>query len=86
MFPLWYLLVIYALFALLAVLFWIFNLAHIAKFGLQIAETVFVIGLYFVVFFLVLGGTIIYLSDFDWNTTIMTSDMFKINLNTFFAL
>ena len=69
-FPLWYLLIPYAVFALITALFLFFNLYHIVKFGLQATKTTVVLAVYVFGFLAVMIFTLALLSAYDWNVMV----------------
>ncbi len=74
-FPLWYLLIPYALFLAVTVVFLFINIFHIARFGLQALKTTLVLGLYIISFLSVLAFTSLMLADFDWSAQIELEDI-----------
>ena len=74
-FPLWYLLIVYALFVLVSGVFVFFNVFHIAKFGLQSTKTSLVLGVYVVGYIGALVLSLAILSTFDWSTMIDMSQL-----------
>lgn len=75
-FPLWYLLIIYAVFVLVAGVFVFFNVFHIAKFGLQNTKTTIVLSVYVVGYIGALVLSLAILSTFDWSAMIDMSQLF----------
>lgn len=75
-FPLWYVLLPYALVLLGTGLFMFFNLYHVAKFGLQSFSTTALLLLYLIGYLVVIAFSVSMLSGFDWNATITMSDIF----------
>ncbi len=76
MFALSNLLFVFTFFVLLTVLFFIFNLFHIIKFGLQSTQTTIVLGAYTLGFFIVLGGTLLMLITIDWDQPVNANSVF----------
>lgn len=78
MFPLWYALAAFILFAFVAFLFLIFNLAHIIKFGLQSTKTSLVLGLYIFSFIGAMILALVILMPYDWSIVIDTSNLLNL--------
>lgn len=75
MFALSNLLFVYGFFVFLALLFFIFNIYHLVKFGLQSTKTTLVLGIYTLGFVFVLGGTLMMLWNIDWDQNIETGSI-----------
>lgn len=70
MFPLIYLLYVYAFFALFGLVFLFFNIYHLAKFGLQNFKTYVIILVYLVIFLGTISASLVVLATIDWSDTI----------------
>jgi|AACY02.12.fsa_nt_gi hypothetical protein len=77
MIPLIYILIGYAVFALFGGLFLLFNMYHIAHFGLQAVPTIVILVAYFAVFVFVIGISLIALSTFNWTAEIPFSAIYE---------
>lgn len=75
MFPIIYLLFVYAFFALLALLFLFFNVYHMAKFGLQSGKTYFLLALYLGSFMSLLIFSLLLVVQIDWSREIAISEL-----------
>ncbi len=76
-FPLWFLLIPYVLFLVIAAVFLFLNLFHIARFGLQAIKTTMLLGLYILSFLAVLTVTSLTLASFDWSEQIESDEIFS---------
>lgn len=74
--PIWYLLIVYGLFLLIAGIFFLFNFFHIVKFGLNGIKTGLVLILYAGSFTTVVIINIEIISQFDWTQTITLGELF----------
>lgn len=74
-FPLWYMLLPYALVLLGTGLFMFFNVYHIAKFGLQSFSTTALVLAYLIAYIAVLAFSAWLLSGYDWNGIVTLSDI-----------
>ncbi len=79
-FPLWPLLIPYGLLAGLACLFFLFNIFHIARYGLQSAKTGAVLMMYTIAFLVVCIISVILVIGHDWSSVITASDIFSFSL------
>ena len=59
----------------------IFNIFHIAKFGLQSTRTAFVLGLYTLGFFSVGIISLILIAQYDWTATLDLAEVFNTSLS-----
>lgn len=74
-FPLWYLLLPYAIVVLGTGIFLFFNLYHIAVFGIQASSTTFLLVLYTISYAAVLVASVIFLSSYDWSAVTSLGDI-----------
>jgi len=74
--PIWYLLIFYVLFLLIAGIFFLFNFFHIVKFGLNEIKTGLVLLMYAGSFTAVVIINIEIISQFDWTQTITIRELF----------
>lgn len=75
MFPIIYLLFVYAFFTLLTLLFLFFNVYHMAKFGLQSGKTYFFLALYVGSFMSLLAFSLLLIVQIDWSREIAVSEL-----------
>jgi hypothetical protein len=80
-FPMWYFLIPYAIFALLATMFTFFNLLQMARFGLQSVKTSVILSIYVIAFICVMAFTIILVFSFEWSQMTSVSELLQLNGN-----
>lgn len=76
----WYFLIPYAFFVALGLLFLIFNLFHVAKFGIQSAKTSAVLASYVVAFIIVGITSVLLVFTYTWNGEFEAGAFFETNL------
>lgn len=81
MFPLWYVLIIFGLFAFLSGIFVIINVLHIYKYGMESKETVGVIIMYILGYSIIFSASFLVLSTIDWSISFTANDIFSSFLN-----
>lgn len=74
-FPLWYLLIPYALATLGTGIFMFFNVYHVAKFGLQSVSTTVLILMYILLYLAILAWSATAILSYDWTMQVMLSDI-----------
>lgn len=75
-FPLWYLLVPYALAMLGTGIFMFFNVYHVAKFGVQSLGTTALVLAYFLGYIFVLALSAWLINGYDWSAGVALTDIF----------
>lgn len=79
MIPKWYLLFPYLFFVALATLLLVFNLYHVAKYGLQSTKTSIVLAIYILSFFIVAIFSVTLLFTHDWSGALDVGEFLHIN-------
>ena len=77
MIPMWVFLLPYVLFFFLGFLFLIFNIFHVARFGLQSTQTTVVLTIYLVSFFVVAIFSVMLVFSEDWSGEIDPTEIFE---------
>lgn len=75
-FPLWYLLIPYALIVFGTGLFLFFNLYHVGKFSVKSLGTTLLLGSYLVSYVAVLIVSLTVLAGYDWQREVSVGDVF----------
>lgn len=81
MIPSWYLLIIYGIFAFLGFAFLLFNVFHVARFGLQSTKTTAVLAIYILSFLLVSIGSVFIVFSYDWSEPLHFDALLKTGLS-----
>jgi hypothetical protein len=79
-FSLWFLLIPYGLIAGLACLFFLFNIFHIARYGLQSVKTGAVLMMYTIAFLIICIISVLLVARYDWSAVITLADLFSLSL------
>lgn len=66
-FPLYYLLIPFALVLLFSFIFFFFNIFHIRRYGVRHTNTTFLLFLYFSAYCITVGAIMLYLATIDWS-------------------
>ena len=75
--PVWYLLVVYALFLAVFTLYTGFNLYHLLRFGTKSIGLYAILALFMTGTVLLVGGTLFVLAPYDWSATLSPSDILR---------
>lgn len=75
--PVWYLLVVYALFLAVFTLYTGFNLYHLLRFGTKGVGLYAIVAIFLVGSALLVGTSVALLAPYDWSATVSPSDLLQ---------
>lgn len=76
-FPLWIMLIPYAIAVFCALIFVFFNIYHIASFGLQSTKTTMIIGVYILSYLFVMIISLSLIATVDWSADITLQEVIQ---------